>query len=64
MDNTRIFQAEQIAIAPELASILKDYAKAMIRAQPQSKQALYRNSLDYFDKRVEAQGAERGPAAK
>jgi hypothetical protein len=64
MDNTRIFQAEQIVIAPELAGILKDYAKAMIRAHPQSKQALYRSSYEYFDKRVEAQGGERGPAAK
>lgn len=54
METNRIFSAEQIEVHPELPVILKDYSKAIIRANPKN---IYAFSAEYF--RVKA-GIESG----
>jgi hypothetical protein len=57
MDPNRIWSSEQIQVHPELPTILKDYAKAVIRANPPD---LLVFSLDYFKKRLKDKGESRG----
>ena len=47
MEPNRIFSAEQIEVHPELPGILKDYSKAVIRANPKDLLAF---SAEYFRK--------------
>ena len=49
MDIDRIFTAEQIAVHPDLPGIIKEYAKAVIRANPED---LLEFSLKYFENEV------------
>jgi hypothetical protein len=50
MDVHRIFAPEQISVHPELPSLLKEYSKAIIRANPADALTW---SLEYFRQRVE-----------
>lgn len=50
MEVERIFSADQIKIHPELAKILREYTKAVIRANPND---LLDFSWSYFKKKVE-----------
>ena len=49
MDIDRIFTADQIAVHPDLPGIIKEYAKAVIRANPED---LLEFSLKYFEDEV------------
>ncbi|KAJ8609760.1 hypothetical protein CTAYLR_009255 [Chrysophaeum taylorii] len=53
METTRIFSAEQIEVHPELPVILKDYSKAIIRANPKNVIAF---SAEYFRLKAGIQG--------
>jgi len=48
-----MFQAEEIVIPEELAGILKEYAKEVIRHKPASMDEINRISYEFFSKRVE-----------
>lgn len=50
MEVERIFSADQIKIHPQLAGILREYTKAVIRANPPD---IYEFSYAYFKKKVE-----------
>lgn len=50
MDIERIFSAEQIQVHPELALILKNYTKAVLKANPEDILAF---SVEYFQKKVQ-----------
>ena len=50
MEVERIFSADQIEVHPDLAQILKDYTKAVIRANPPDVIAF---SVDYFRAKAE-----------
>ena len=50
MEVDRIFSAEQIKIHPDLPRTIKDYSKAVIRANPDDILAF---SLDYFQKKAD-----------
>jgi len=50
MEVERIFSADQIEVHPDLAQILKEYTKAVIRANPMDVIAF---SVDYFKQRAE-----------
>ena len=45
METNRIFSAEQIVVHPDLPIVLKDYSKALIRANPKNIDAF---SAEYF----------------
>ena len=47
MDPNRIFVPEQIQVHPELPSILKDYSKAVLKANPKD---ILQFSFEYFQK--------------
>eukprot|EP00602_Paraphysomonas_sp_CaronLab_P003482 CAMPEP_0185024634 /NCGR_PEP_ID=MMETSP1103-20130426/7799_1 /TAXON_ID=36769 /ORGANISM="Paraphysomonas bandaiensis, Strain Caron Lab Isolate" /LENGTH=55 /DNA_ID=CAMNT_0027557655 /DNA_START=66 /DNA_END=233 /DNA_ORIENTATION=+ len=49
MDVERIFSADQIEVHPELALILKEYTKAVLKANPQD---IVQFSIEYFQKKV------------
>ena len=49
MDIDRIFTADQISVPPNLPQIIKDYSKAVIRANPDN---LLEFSLKYFQEQV------------
>ncbi|GBG27587.1 Ropporin-1-like protein [Hondaea fermentalgiana] len=51
--DTRIFQAEQIVIRPEMAGILKEWSKAIIRQQPSNIADIHRISYEHFAKKVD-----------
>ena len=53
MDIDRIFSADQIEVHPELALILKEYTKAVIKANPED---IIQFSADYFKKKIEEEG--------
>ena len=53
MEVDRIFSAEQIEVHPELPSLLKDYTKAVIRANPVNLLAF---SAEYFRKKADIPG--------
>lgn len=58
MDDQRIFQAEQIVVKPELAGILKAYAKHIIVKQPATMDDINRLSMEYFSALVDAKESE------
>jgi Regulatory subunit of type II PKA R-subunit len=49
MDTDRIFTADQIAVPPDLPRIIKNYSKAVIRANPVD---ILEFSLQYFEKEM------------
>ncbi|GMI34919.1 hypothetical protein TrCOL_g10970 [Triparma columacea] len=53
MEVNRIFSAEQISVHPELPSILKEYTKAVIKANPKDLLAF---SAEYFRKKADIPG--------
>ena len=57
MDVERIFSAEQIEVHPELAGIIKDYTKAVIKTNPAD---LLEFSWQYFKKKAEEDVGEKG----
>ncbi len=56
MDVERIFSADQIKIHPDLAQILREYSKAVIRANPDD---VLDFSWNYFKKKVDEQDAQK-----
>jgi uncharacterized protein YbaA (DUF1428 family) len=56
MEVERIFSADQIKVHPELANILREYSKAVIRANPDD---ILEFSWNYFKKKVEDQDAKK-----
>ena len=50
MDIDRIFSADQIEVHPELALILKEYTKAVLKANPED---IVQFSVNYFKTKVE-----------
>jgi len=56
-DALRIFHPNQIKIPENLASVLKDYAKAVIKEQPED---IYKFSHEYFKEKVEESAGEPG----
>jgi D-ribose pyranose/furanose isomerase RbsD len=50
MEVERIFCAEQIKVHPDLPKIIKDYTKAVIKANPSNIQQF---SYEYFKSKVE-----------
>ncbi len=50
MDIERIFSADQIEVNPELALILKEYTKAVLKAKPDD---ILQFSVNYFQKKTE-----------
>jgi hypothetical protein len=55
MDVERIFSADQIEVPPDLARILREYTKAVIRENPAD---ITEFSWKYFKAKVEAQDNE------
>ncbi len=56
MEVERIFSADQIKVHPELAQILREYSKSVIRANPDD---VLEFSWNYFKKKVEEQDAHK-----
>jgi hypothetical protein len=54
MDIERIFSADQIEVHPELAVILKEYTKAVLKANPAD---IVQFSVNYFQQKVDESGA-------
>lgn len=52
----RIFSADQIKVHPDLAQILREYSKSVIRANPDD---ILEFSWNYFKKKVEEQEAQK-----
>ncbi|CAM9930889.1 unnamed protein product, partial [Phaeothamnion confervicola] len=48
MDPKRIFTPEQIQVPPALPGVLKEYAKAVLRSSPQTREEIVAFSVDYF----------------
>jgi hypothetical protein len=59
MEVERIFSAEQIAVHPDLAKIIREYTKAVIRKAPIGTDEIIDMSLDYFKKKVDEDNAMR-----
>lgn len=57
MEASRIFTAEQIVVPPALPGILKEYAKAVIQANPEDVAAF---SAEYFRRKA---GSADAPVA-
>jgi len=55
METNTIFSAEQIEVHPELPSLLKEYTKAVIRANPKNILAF---SAEYFRKKADIPGGD------
>jgi len=52
MEAERIFSAEQIAVHPELAKIIREYTKAVIRKAPIGDDEILEYSAEYFKGKV------------
>lgn len=52
METERIFSADQIVVHPDLAKIIREYTKAVVRANPSD---IVEYSAGYFKARVEAE---------
>ena len=59
MEAERIFCADQINVNPDLAKILREYTKSVIRASPSD---LLEFSMVYFQKKVEEQEKAKAKA--
>ena len=53
MDVDRIFSADQIEVNPDLPLILKEYTKAVLKANPEDIAAF---SVEYFKKKINETG--------
>ena len=62
MEAERIFSAEQIVVHPELAKIIREYTKAVIRKAPIGDDEILEYSSDYFKGKV-AEDTEKRLAA-
>ncbi len=62
MEAERIFSAEQIVVHPDLAKIIREYTKAVIRKAPIGTDELVEYSSDYFKGKV-AEDTEKRLAA-
>jgi len=51
-DTARVFHPDQIKIHKDLAMILKDYTKAVIRKNPETKEEILEFSKWYFTNQV------------
>jgi len=60
METDRIFSAEQIEVHPELAGIIKDYTKAVIKGNPDD---ILEFSWQYFKDKAEADAGGGADAA-
>lgn len=56
MEAERIFSAEQIVVHPDLAKIIREYSKAVIKAAPED---IIEFSWLYFQKKVEEDEAAK-----
>ena len=56
MEVERIFSADQIKVHPELAQILREFSKSVIRANPDD---ILEYSWNYFKKKVEEQESRK-----
>lgn len=54
MDIDRIFSADQIEVHPELALILKEYTKAVLKANPDD---IVQFSMNYFKQKVDEESS-------
>jgi Regulatory subunit of type II PKA R-subunit len=61
MEADRIFSAEQIKVHPDLSKIIREYTKAVIRANPQD---IVLFSSQYFSEKVEAAESEKEASDK
>lgn len=52
MESERIFSADQIVVHPELAKIIREYAKSVVRANPSDLESY---SAEYFKKKCEVE---------
>jgi hypothetical protein len=59
METDRIFSADQIEVHPDLARIIKEYTKAVVRANPED---ITEFSWQYFKKKVEEESALKSAA--
>ena len=59
MEVERIFSAEQIAVHPDLAKIIREYTKAVIRKAPIGTDEIIDFSVEYFKKKVDEDNAMR-----
>jgi hypothetical protein len=59
MEVERIFSAEQIAVHPELAKVIREYTKAVIRKAPIGTDEIVDFSAEYFKKKVDDDNAMR-----
>ena len=57
MDIEPIFSAEQIQVHPDLAKIIKEYTKAVIRSNPEN---IVDFSYTYFKEKMDAKLAKGG----
>ena len=56
MEPERIFSADQIVVHPELAKIIREYTKTVIRQNPDD---LLEFSWQYFKKKIEVEEQKR-----
>ena len=56
MDSERIFSADQIVVHPDLAKIIREYTKAVVRANPEDIPAF---SVSYFRDQMDKDIAKR-----
>ena len=64
MEVERIFSAEQIVVHPDLARIIKEYTKAVIRKSPVGTDEILEFSHGYFARKVEEDNEKRLAALK
>lgn len=57
MESERIFSADQIVVHPDLAKIIREYTKAVVRANPSD---IVDFSAGYFKARIEADELKKG----
>ncbi len=61
MEPNRIFSADQIQIHPDLPDIIKQYTKAVLKANPED---VLEFSWAYFKQKVDAEEERRAAAQK
>ena len=64
MEVERIFSAEQIVVHPDLARIIKEYTKAVIRKAPVGTDEILEFSHGYFAGKLEEDNEKRLAALK
>ena len=64
MEVERIFSAEQIVVHPDLAKIIKEYTKAVVRKAPVGTDEILEFSSEYFKKQTEIDTEKRLAALK